>query len=51
MFIDTNGPKKYNIKYMNSKPPHIHTKIITKSRVLRFHLIYVYNNGTINFEK
>jgi hypothetical protein len=36
--------KSTTIKYINSKPPHTHIKIITKSRVLGFHPIYVYNN-------
>jgi hypothetical protein len=28
----------------------MHTKIITKSKVLGFHPIYVYNNRPINFD-
>jgi len=36
--------KNTMIEYIDSKLPHMRTKIITKSRVLGFHPLDVYNN-------
>jgi hypothetical protein len=38
------------VRYIDSKPPQMCTKLITKSRVLRFHPIDVYNNWPSQFE-
>jgi hypothetical protein len=37
-------------KYIDSKPPHMHIKIITISRILGFHPIDVYMNQPFHFE-
>ena len=38
------------IRYIDSKPPLLRTKIATKSRVLGFHLVDAYCNTPLDFE-
>jgi hypothetical protein len=42
--------KNVVVKYIDSKPPHMHIKIITISRILGFHPIDVYMNRPFHFE-
>jgi hypothetical protein len=34
--------KSVGVKYVDSKPPNLHTKMVTKSRILGFHCIDIY---------
>jgi hypothetical protein len=34
--------KSVGVKYVDSKPPNLHTKMVTKSRILGFHPIDIY---------
>jgi hypothetical protein len=34
--------KSVGVKYINSKPPNLRTKMVTKSRILGFHPIDIY---------
>jgi len=34
--------KSVSVKYVDSKPPNLHTKMVTKSRILGFHPIDIY---------
>jgi len=34
--------KSVGVKYVDSKSPNLHTKMVTKSRILRFHPIDIY---------
>jgi hypothetical protein len=34
--------KSVGVKYLDSKPPNLHTKMVTKSRILGFHPIDIY---------
>jgi hypothetical protein len=34
--------KSVGVKYVSSKPPNLHTKMVTKSRILGFHPIDIY---------
>jgi len=48
--------KSVGVKYVDSKPPNLHTKMVTKSRILGFHPIDIYyarpsNMGQYTFTK
>ncbi len=34
--------KSVGVKYVDSKPPNLHTKMVTKSKILGFHPINIY---------
>ena len=44
------NPKSRIVEYIDSNPPMLRTKLVTKSRVFGFHPIDAYSNKSITFE-
>jgi hypothetical protein len=42
--------KSIVVKYIDSRPPHLKTKLLSKSRFLGFHPIDIYKSRLSNFE-